>query len=128
MILLWEILVPTVMAGRPIRTRYHRVWDGKVRAISGGLTILHPAKGHWVSPGGELFVERMIPVRIACTEEEIERIADMTAKYYKQEAVMYYVVSARLVIRLYDKEGRRAKPREDPEDPRSDRGVLETPS
>lgn len=61
---LYEILVPTMMErdGKisPIKTRYHRVWDDKVRAISNGLTILPPAKGQWVAPDGELFKERMI--------------------------------------------------------------------
>ena len=99
---LWEILVPTVRNdGRPIRTRYHRVWDGKVRAITGGLTVLAPARGQWVSPAGELFVERMIPVRIACTESQIGAIADMTAGYYEQLAVMYYRVSDRVVVKHY---------------------------
>jgi hypothetical protein len=98
---LWEILVPTMMGDKPVRTRYHRVWDGKVREIAHGLTILRPAKGHWISPGGELFVERMIPVRIMCTEEEIDKIADITAKYYAQEAVMYYEVSDKVIIKHY---------------------------
>jgi hypothetical protein len=104
---LWEILVPTIMNGKPIRTRYHRVWDKKVRAISGGLTILTPAKGHWVAPGGELFVERMIPVRVKCTEEEIDKISDFTARYYNQQAVMYYAISEKVCIRQY-MEGKRA--------------------
>ena len=43
---LWLILVPTIRNdGRPIRTRFHRVWDGKVRDISGGLTITPPVSG-----------------------------------------------------------------------------------
>jgi len=98
---LWEILVPTVMDSKPIRTRFHRVWDSKVREISKGLTILSPARGQWISLDGELFVERMIPVRIACTAEEIERIADMTASYYKQKSVMYYKISDDVVIKNY---------------------------
>ncbi len=98
---LWEILVPTIMNGKPIHTRYHRVWDTKVRKISNGLTILMPGKGQWVSPNGELFVERMIPVRIACTEEQINQIADLTADYYKQQAVMYYLLSCNVVIKNY---------------------------
>jgi hypothetical protein len=97
---LWEILVPTVRNdGRPIRTRFHRVWDAKVRAITGGLTILAPAKGQWVSPEGELFIERMIPVRIACSREEIERIIDMTLSYYSQKAVLAYRISEEVVLR-----------------------------
>ncbi len=99
---LWEILVPTVRNnGRPFRTRFHRVWDAKVRAISGGLTICVPAKGQWVSPDGVLFAERMIPVRIACTEQQIEQIADLTANYYDQNAVLYWLVSERVVIKHY---------------------------
>lgn len=91
--ILWEILVPTMMNGKPVRTRYHKVWDEKVRAISNGLTILKPAKGEWVSSTGELFAERMIPVRIACSEADIEVIMDMTIKYYNQEEVLTYKIS-----------------------------------
>lgn len=101
--MLWEILVPTIMDGKPVRTRFHRVWDKKVRETAGGLTVLKPAKGYWVSPDGELAEERMIPVRIKCTEDEIEHISDLTAQYYKQEAVMYTLVSERCFIKHYDK-------------------------
>lgn len=101
---LWEILVPTVSnEGIPYRTRYHRVWDSKVRVITGGLTILPPNKGQWVSPSGVLFIERMIPVRIACTEIQIKKIMDMTASYYKQEAIMAYKISQHVIIKQYVK-------------------------
>jgi hypothetical protein len=100
---LYEILVPTVRNdGKPFRTRYHRVWDKKVRAISGGLTIISPIKGQWISPAGKLFSERMIPVRIMCNREQIEVIADMTADYYDQQAIMFYRVSDEVVIKHYD--------------------------
>lgn len=103
---LYEILVPTVRNdGRPFRTRFHRVWDAKVRAITGGLTILAPAKGQWVSPQGQLFSERMIPVRIACTAEQIEKIADMTAAYYDQLAILFYKISDEVRIKHYGKTG-----------------------
>jgi hypothetical protein len=95
---MWQILVPTEMENdhgqvRPIRVRFHKVWDAKVREITGGLTVLKPGKGNWVNPKGNLFVERMIPVMIVATLTQIQRIAEMTAKYYKQEAVLYYRVS-----------------------------------
>jgi hypothetical protein len=92
---LWTILVPTKHAdtNKLIRVRFHRVWDEKVREITGGLTILHPAKGQWISPGGEFFAERMIPVQLICTEPEMRLIAMMTGMYYNQQAVMYYKVS-----------------------------------
>lgn len=101
---LWEILVPTVRNdGRPIKLRFHHIWDEKVRAITGGLTILGPIKGQWISPNGKLFSERMIPVRIACDKDQIDVIADLTASYYEQEAIMYYKVSEEVVIRHYAK-------------------------
>lgn len=106
-IFLWEILVPTVRPNTDgkkfFTTRYHRVWDEKVRAISGGLTILPPSRGQWVSPHGTLFTERMIPVRLMATRNQIEEIADFTAEYYEQEAVMFYKISDEVKIKSYDR-------------------------
>jgi hypothetical protein len=92
---LWEFLVPTVRSnGKPYHTRYHRLWDAKVRAITGGLTIMGVAKGSWISPDGTLFSERMIPVRIACTKEQAELIGRLTLEHYPdQEAVMGFRIS-----------------------------------
>lgn len=98
---LWEILVPTVRNdGRPIKTRFHRVWDEKVRAITGGLTVMPVSKGQWISPDDELFIERMIPVRIAVEgEHQIMNIIDMTGRYYEQLAVMAYKISDMVIIK-----------------------------
>lgn len=96
---IWEILVPTQSnEGKPFRTRFHRVWDEKVRNIAGGLTVLKPAKGQWLNKG-KLFEERMIPVRIACSEEQIHQIIDITMNYYKQLAVMAYRISEYTIIK-----------------------------
>lgn len=101
---LWEVLVPTVRNdGRPIRTRFHRVWDSKVREITGGLTIMAVARGQWVSDDGELFVERMIPVRIACTRDQIEQIVDVTLEYYDQIAVLAYRVADQVILHERDR-------------------------
>lgn len=97
---MWEIMVPTTSnEGKPFRTRYHKVWDSKVRNIAGGLTILTPAKGQWLNLNGKLFKERMIPVRIVCSREEIESIIDITMKYYNQEAILAYKVSEEVIIK-----------------------------
>lgn len=106
MLALWEILVPTVRRDKPnrfFRKRYHKVWDSKVRKIAGGLTILKPVHGEWTSPVGELFSERMIPVRICCTAEQIELIADLTGEYYDQLAVMFYKISDSVRIKHYSR-------------------------
>ena len=114
---MWEIFVPTekqVKSPEPIVCRggdYHiaieawekantyRVWEAKVRETTGGLSIFPPIKGQWVSQDGELFAERMIPVRIVATREEIEKIIEFTLEYYDQLAVLCYRVSDEVIIK-----------------------------
>lgn len=122
---LWEILVPTerrvppeipldlLIAARDgclrsthrlekwkfYSTRYHKVWDAKVRAISGGLTIMSPVKGQWTSNDGDLFKERMIPVRIIATREQIDQVIDLTLEYYDQLAVLCYKLSDEVILK-----------------------------
>lgn len=100
---LWEILVPTIRNnGRPIRARFHRVWDKKVYDIAGGVTIMTPSRGKWVSPDGNLFEERMIPVRIVATREQIDQIVNMTIDYYEQIAVLAYKISDEVILKYKD--------------------------
>jgi hypothetical protein len=73
---LWEILVPTMRNdGRPIRLRFHKVWDAK---------------------------ERMIPVRIIATRTEMDKIIDMSLKYYEQLVILAYKVSEEVILRHAD--------------------------
>lgn len=96
---LWEILVPCVMLGKLVTVRHHKRWDEYVRRISGGLTILTPGKGQWTNKEtGILHEERVIPVRIACDENQINDIIGFTLKHYKQFAVMAYLVSEKVLI------------------------------
>lgn len=98
---LWEILVPTQWNdGTPIKLAHHKVWDKNIKALTGGITILVPAKGQWISAEGVTFNERMIPVRFAVdelNERHIEmtviRIMQFTCQHYDQEAIMCYKVS-----------------------------------
>ncbi len=96
---LWEILIPTIRNdGRPFKLRYHKIWDAKVKEISNGLTILAVAKGQWVFDN-KTYNERMIPVRIIATREEINKIIDYTLKYYEQIAVLAYRISDDVIIK-----------------------------
>lgn len=99
---LWEILVPTTRnCGKPNRVRFHRVWDAKVREITGGLTIMPVAKGQWVNPDNkELFVERMIPVRFTVeNEDQLKKVIDITMKHYDDQiAIMVYRISERAIV------------------------------
>lgn len=92
---LWEIYVPTIKnCGKPIRTRQHREWDSRVRRITGGLTVYKPVVGQWIDQSdNQLYKERMIPVRIVATSDEMKKIGTMTKDFYEQIAVLYYKLS-----------------------------------
>lgn len=93
--------------GKPVRKRHHQEWDKVVRKIAGGLTIYKPAVGQWVDDTTEdLYSERVIPVRIACTENQIKQIAQFSLRHYKQLAVMVYVVSEKVLIIKPDEQTR----------------------
>lgn len=100
----WEIYVPTMTnptqdsPSKPIKTKRHRVWDKKVMGISSGLTILEPVKGKWLNPNKQLFAERMIPVRIIASEDEIKSIIALTMEFYEQEAVLCYMISDTVLL------------------------------
>ena len=98
---LWEIYVPTIRKnGNPIRIRHHKIWDHKVREITGGLTILRPSIGYWDNPNGNIYIERMIPVRVIATEEEMEKIIDITFKHYEdEEAVLCVEISDKVILK-----------------------------
>ena len=100
---MWEILVPA-SNNKDLKFSYehHKEWDEYVKSVAGGLTINKTAKGEWISPDGTLFKDRMIPVRIMCTEFEIEKIIQFTIKWYKQEAVLAYEVSNHVKLRYAD--------------------------
>lgn len=107
---LWEILVPTVRNdGRPFRLRYHKIWDEKVKEISGGLTIMKPAIGQWIDPEtGDEYKDRTIPVRFIANREKMKRIVAMTCIYYEQLAILCYRIADEVVM-MTIKEAKNAK-------------------
>ena len=95
---LWEILVPASSPEKEFTYEHHKKWDSYVKSLAGGLTILKPAKGEWISPDGKLFIDRVIPVRIKCKEKHIKKIIKFTIQHYDQEAVMAYKVSDKVIL------------------------------
>jgi len=97
---MWQIFVPvTGIDGYDIQLSHHQKWDRQVRKLAGGLTINKKARGIWQNPmTGKLFEEKMIPVLIGCSFEEMETILEFTLEHYIQEAVMCYKVSDTIVI------------------------------
>jgi len=97
---LWQIFVPVAdNNGNEFKILKHKEWDYKVKDIAGGLTINKRSRGIWQSPmTGKMFEEKMIPVSILCTYDEIEKIILMTLNHYGQQAVMCYEISDKIMI------------------------------
>lgn len=96
---LWEILVPYKIGRRTVQVPYHQIWDKKVVDITGGLTLQKVSKGMWVSPTTDkTHSELMIPVRIACSKEQILEIMEFTITHYRQEAVFCTKISEETLI------------------------------
>jgi hypothetical protein len=92
---LYEILIPGINnEGKEIPESYHHGWDEWVTKKIGGLTILnHNYKGKWQNS-----VERIIPVRVACEEPQLQEILKFSLTYYDQEAMMAYEISDNVII------------------------------
>lgn len=99
-IALYEILVPTQFQDtrKLVSLKHHREWDDLVLSVAGGMTIIRAAAiGRWISLE-KLYEDRVIPIRIACTQNQIEFIARFTKEHYRQLAVMYYKISDDVII------------------------------
>lgn len=96
---LWKILVPVAdNTGQEFPVEHHHTWDEEVRTITGGLTINRTARGQWHDGEGNLYEERVIPVEVACTEEEARQIMELTLRHYGQVAVMAFRISDKALI------------------------------
>ena len=101
---LWEVFVPYHSnAGKKFSLKHHRQWDEIIRSIAGGLTIFKISKGQWVSDDNQIYFDKMIPVRIACTEDQIDKIIQITMDFYDQEAIFCFRVSD--LIKIVKRDG-----------------------
>ena len=57
-----------------------------------------PMKGQWVSPEGQVFFDRMIPVRIAATKPQIDAILEITLQHYDELAILCYLISDTVLV------------------------------
>lgn len=103
MLELWEILIPTTIKNDPINIGYHMDWDSKIRKLTKGLTILNTVKGQWEPYEDDVYEERMIPVRIACTKEQLDNILSFTIKYYQQQEIFAYRISDKIISYKLDR-------------------------
>jgi len=85
---LFEILIPAER-----KLEHHLDWDAKVTSITGGLSIMPIIRGHWQSDLECIVREKMVPVRLIASDEQMLQIAQLTGEHYQQKSIMYYVIS-----------------------------------
>ncbi|RJQ30298.1 hypothetical protein C4565_00505 [Candidatus Parcubacteria bacterium] len=85
---MWRIVVPYHWnSGLRITEQTHHEWDAKVCELTNGLMIQGTSKGKW-----GLKKEKVILVDIACDEETIIKIQQITKEHYSQEAVLIWKI------------------------------------
>lgn len=96
---MWTILVPHIKNGFEL----HQKFDDYVIDIAGGLSVLMPTiKGKWQSKQKDLFIERMIPVNVYCTKEQMKSIVGFAAKHYNQKAICYWLAAEEVFIEEFE--------------------------
>ncbi len=66
---------------------HHGTFIRKVLTVAGGYSWLPEIDGAWVNSHCEVVKEKMIPIRVACTDENIKEIASFAKQHYEQEAI-----------------------------------------
>jgi len=91
---LWEILVPVANNQKvPFSDDHHEAFRRILRQLPGnnGTTTRPVGDGDWVDGDtGELFAEKMIPIRFRACRADAERMAAHARKFYDQIEVMAY--------------------------------------
>jgi len=95
---LWEILVPVASNdGVPFSEDHHEAFRRVVRGLPGnsGTTTRPAGDGDWQDGDtGEVYAEKMIPIRFRACKADAQRIAEHTRKFYGQIAVMAYKIAS----------------------------------
>lgn len=99
MLELWNIFVPvSANSGKRFSTRFHQEWDNKIIAHTGGLTFFPVVNGVYCRNEGGLQREDLIQVQVACEKRIIPTLIKLTKEHYRQQSVMAYRVSDRVII------------------------------
>lgn len=95
---LWEILVPfNDNDGKKVPNGATQE-VGLVRSLDCWRPVhLQDGQGQWLADDVTYF-DRVIPVRIMCTEKQIETIMHYSLTFYNQKAVFCYLVSENVKV------------------------------
>lgn len=100
----WRIMVPEKdNCGRRFSARENLAWEDAVINISGGWTIQPLATGAWTDGEEDTVqIERMKPVDIICTDEQIKQIVNLTGHRFRQKVVLAYKISEHIIYEPFE--------------------------
>jgi len=84
---IWEFLAPTEYKGKPIKTKYHKALDEKLKDIENDIVILVPTKMKWSTKNTDY-----IPIRII-TNSKIDKLFEVITEHYDTTVTIYKVSS-----------------------------------
>lgn len=97
---LYEILIPVYYNdGDAIPSKVITEWTDFTIKLAGGLTRFPEVIGSWRSQNGKVYTEYMVPFRVACKKEDMEKLAELALRLFKQEAIMITEVSNNVIFR-----------------------------
>lgn len=84
---LYEILIPVANNdGKEFPEKYRQAFIDFIGILVGGVTVYPVVDGQWYE-GENRYAEKMIPVRINCTDKEIDAIAWEAKKTFEQKKI-----------------------------------------
>lgn len=90
---LYEILIPIKSNdGKKFTVKHNQQFLDYVINLVGGHSVWPIIEGAW-KDNGKVYKENMRPIRITTNSETIKQIAIKAREHYRQNCIMYYLVS-----------------------------------
>lgn len=88
---IWEFLVPTKFKDKPIKEKYHKALDKKLKDIKDDIVIIVPTKTKW-----KIDSDDFMPLRLVFNHNDYDLISKTISEHYKKE-ILHYILSKKVV-------------------------------
>jgi hypothetical protein len=95
---LFEITLPTTdNAGASLQTA-HMLWQAHVMRIAGGYTEYPMSRGVWHDGPGKIYIDQVVPYRVACTLDQWQEIVREAFKAFPDQLAIFHAHVGTAVI------------------------------
>jgi hypothetical protein len=99
---LWEIFIPKNHNKEMIYgVSHHREWNRKVTKETNVILLSSSSYKEKSCPTIEepFFSEEMLLLRVYCTQEELDRILDITVDHYDRDKIIAFKISENMIVK-----------------------------